>query len=200
VSGDAKFGWAPLEQTAVHVDVLSMKSRYMWVVGLCVVLTGCSPGSFDFSMIQYMIEVSPIALDGEQIMVTEGQIECGVQSELWDRQQLGPNRAVARLNQPGRDLHFGDDVVMGEVGMHSPYVQVRGTFQLRMSDFGNVRADGEKFKLVDVRVGVEIPQTCFQSPLPQLMAVRRGRFTQDAMPTFRFRLEGNSWVFDRIQH
>jgi hypothetical protein len=151
-------------------------------------------------MVQYLIEVHTIPLDGEQIMVTESQIECGVQSELWDVQQLGPGRAVARLNQPGRNLLFGDDVVIGESGMHSPYAQIRGTFQLRLIDFGNVRADGEKFKLVDAKVGVEIPHSCFQSPLPQLMAVRRGRFTQDAIPTFRFRLDGSNWVFDRIQH
>ena len=177
-----------------------MKSKYAWALGLCLLLTGCSPGSFDYSMVQYMLEVNPISLDGEQMMITDGQIQCGVQSELWDLQQLGPGRAIARLNQPARDLHFGDDVVIGEAGMHSAYAQLRGTFQLRMLDFGNVRADGERFKLVDAKIGVEIPHSCFQSPLPQLMAVRRGRFTQDALPTFRFRMDGNNWLYDRIQH
>jgi hypothetical protein len=176
-----------------------MKSRYAWALGFCLLLTGCSPGFFDFGMVQNMIEMAPISLDGEQVMLTEGQIDCGVQSELWDVQTLGPGRAVARLNQLARNLHFGDDVVMGEPGMHTPYAQIRGTFQLRMLDFANVRDDGDKFKLVDVKVGVEIAHSCFQT-LPQLMAVRRGRFTQDALPTFRFRVDGNNWSFDRIQH
>jgi hypothetical protein len=178
-----------------------MKSRYAWALGLCLLLTGCSPGFFDFGMVQNMIESSQISLDGEQVMLTEAQIECGVQAELWDVQQLGPGRSIARLNQPGKNLHLGDDVVMGEPGMHTPYVQVRGSFQLHMLDFSNVRDDGEKFKLVDVKIGVDIPHSCFVSPLPQLMAVRRGRFTQDALPTFRFRSDSNNnWVFDRIQH
>jgi hypothetical protein len=52
---------------------------------------------------------------------------------------------------------------------------------------------------VDVKVGVELANTCFQSPLP-LMAVRRGRFTQDVLPTLRVKLVGKDWIFDRFQH
>lgn len=174
-------------------------------VPLCLVLTlsllaaGCSSGGFDFSKVQYLLEVNPLPLDGEQVMMTTDQLDCGVQSDLWDITQLGPNRAVARLNQAARDLHFGDDVIIGEPGMRSPYAQIRGTFQLRVLDLGTVRDEGEKIKLADVKIGVEIPHPCFRDPLPQLMAVRRGRFTQDAMPTFRFRNESD-WIYDRVQH
>jgi hypothetical protein len=208
-------GLQALKQTAPRADVLSMKSKYArgrgyshplcllaplcLVLGLALILSGCNPGSFDFSKVQYMVEINPISLDGEQVMLTESHIQCGVQSELWDVTQLGPNRAVARLNQAARDLHFGDDVIIGEPGTHTPYVQIRGTFQLRVLDLGSVREEGEKVKLADVKIGVEIPHPCFRDQLPQLMAVRRGRFTQDALPTFRFRND-NDWAYDRVQH
>jgi hypothetical protein len=164
-----------------------------------LLLTGCAAGNFDYGTIQNLIEVSPIELDGEQVIINESQLECGSQAELWDVQQLGVGRAIGHLNQGARDLHFSDDIVIGEPGMRSPYAQIRGTFQLRMADFTNVRPDGDNFKLVDVKVGVELANTCFQSPLP-LMAVRRGRFTQDVLPTLRVKLVGKDWIFDRFQH
>jgi hypothetical protein len=169
------------------------------LLALSLILSGCSPNNFDFGKVQYMVELNPVSLDGEQVMLTDGHIQCGVQSELWDVTQLGPTRAVARLTQAGRNLHFGDDVVIGEPGTHTPYVQIRGTFQLRVQDVGTVRDESEKIKLVDVKIGVEIPHPCFHDPLPQLMAVRRGRFTQDALPTFRFRNDSD-WAYDRVQH
>jgi hypothetical protein len=146
-----------------------------------------------------MVESSPVALDGEQVMLTDGQLQCGVQSDLWEITQLGANHMVGKLTQAARDLHFGDDVVIGEPGMHTPYVQVRGTLQMRLMEVGAIHDDGDKAKVVELRVGVEIPHPCFQTPLPQLMAVRHGRFTQDALPTFRFRMD-NTWALDRVQH
>ena len=169
------------------------------VLPLGLMLAGCSSSGFDYGRVENLIQSSPISLDGEEVMLTDSQVQCGVQSDLWDLTQLGSNRAVGRLNQAGRDLHFGDDVVIGEEGMHYPYVQIRGTFQLHLLDLGSVRDEGEKVKLVDAKIGVEIPHPCFHDQPPLLMAVRRGRFTQDALPTFRFRMS-DDWAFDRVQH
>jgi hypothetical protein len=162
-------------------------------------LVGCTQGDFDFGKVQSMVEGSLVSLDGEQVMLTDGQVQCGAQSDLWDITQIGSNHSVGKLNQAARDLHFGDDVIIGETGMHGPYVQIRGTLQMRLLDVGPIRDDGEKSKLVDLKIGIEIPHPCFQNPLPQLMGVRRGRFSQDALPTFRFRMESN-WALDRVQH
>jgi hypothetical protein len=194
-----------LEQTASGADVLSMNSKYAWVLGSCLLLSclllaGCTLGNFDYGLVQSVIESNLVSLDGEQVMLNDNMIMCGVQSELWDVTQLDRNRAVARLSQAARDLHFGDDVVIGEPGMRAPYIQVRGTYQLRLLDMGSVRDDGQNFKLADLKIGVEIPHPCFRDTLPQLMAVRRGRFTQDALPTFRFRTDGSAWFLDRLQH
>jgi hypothetical protein len=187
-----------------------MNSRYAWALGvgpiplcllagICLLSTGCTPGDFDFGKVQNMVQINPVSLDGEQVMLTEGMVQCGVQNDLWTITQLDRTKQVGKLTQAARDLHFGDDVVIGDPAMHTPYVQVRGNLQLRLIDVGSVRDDGDKHKLVDLKVGVEIPHDCFKDPLPQLMAVRHGQFTQDALPTFRFRME-DSWVLDRVQH
>jgi len=181
-----------------------MKSRCTWAASasllpLCLMFGGCSSGGFDDSKVRYMLESVQLPMDGEQVMISDAQVQCGVQSDLWDLTQLGPNRAIGKLTRAATDLHFGDDVVIGEQGMHQPYVQIRGTFQLHVLDVGSIRDEGEKFKLADVKVGVDIPHPCFRDSFPQLMAIRRGRFTQDALPTFRFRLDDN-WSFDRVQH
>jgi len=187
-----------------------MKSKYAWALGhglpplclllaLLVLLAGCSTGDFDYGKVQAMVEAVPVSLDGEEVMLTDTQLQCGVTSDLWDITQLGANHSVGKLTQAGRDLHFGDDVVIGEAGTHTPYVQIRGTFQMRLLDMGSIRDDGEKSKLVDLKIGVEIPHMCFQNPLPQLMGVRRGHFNQDVLPTFRFHME-NNWALDRVQH
>ena len=185
-------------------DVLGMKFKYAWATGscllsACLLLAGCEQGPFDFPNVQSMIESNPVSLDGEQVMLTEGQVQCGVQADLWDVVSMGPSRAVGRLLPAGRNLHFGDDIVIGEPGTHLPYVQIRGTLQMRLIELGMVHDESEKAKSVEVRLGVEIPHPCFQNPLPQLMAVRRGRFTEDALPMIRFRME-NNWTYDRLLH
>jgi hypothetical protein len=162
-------------------------------------MPACSSDSFGYGLVQSMLESNPVSLDGEQVMLTDNQVQCGVQADLWDVTQLSTTRAIARLNQGGRDLNFGDDVIIGEPGTRMSYVQIRGSFKLHMVDLGDIRDDGQKFKLADVKVAVEIPHSCFHDPMPQLMAVRRGKFTQEAYPTFRFRMD-SAWVYDRVQH
>jgi hypothetical protein len=145
---------------------------------------------------------APIHLDAEQVSLTYGQVECGVQYDLWDppttAQQQG-DRTTARLEQAGRDLHFDDDVVMTETGYHSPYAQVRGDFMLQLADGPSIRDDGSDGRLVEGKLLVVIPQTCFPDPVP-VMGVRKGKFTQDSLPVMQFRLLQDGWHFTKLIH
>ena len=141
----------------------------------------------------------PMHIDAEPVSLTGAQVECGVQNDLWDPPVPVGERTIAHLNDRGRQLKFDDDVVVNESGYRSPYVQVRGDFKLNLPDGPSIRADGADARLVDGRLGVVIQHTCFPEPLP-LMGVRKGRFTQDTMPTMRFRLEGDGWHFDKFVH
>jgi hypothetical protein len=170
--------------------------RFLFVLSLVVILTGCSSGPFDEGKVRYLLEFQPHPLDGEQVALNPGQVDCGVTNELWETVTLGPERAVERLTQKARDLKFDDDIQVGELRL--PYAQVRGSFTLQMLEVANIRDVDPKTKEVDAKVGVRMNHACFGAP-PVLMGVRHGRFTQDAVPRFRFRLESD-WVYDGILH
>ena len=172
-------------------------SRIACVACLCLALAGCSNGPFDDSRIRYLLENATIPLNGEQVMLTQQQLECGIQSELWEMQPLSPGRDVGRLLPRGRELKFDDDVQVGE--MKNPYTQLRGDFAVQLFDVQTVRDEGPKTKLVDAKVGVRIDHTCFANPLV-LMGVRHGKFTQEFLPRFEFRQVGDDWQYDSIAH
>ncbi len=172
------------------------------IAGLALFLANCGWGPFNEGRCANAIAANPIRLDGEQVMLNNSQIDCGVQAELWDApQQLGLHRTVAHLAQAGRSLKFDDDVAVLEPGQSKPYVQVRGEFPVQVLEIINIR-DGEdqNEKVVEVRLGVLVSHSCFPQPLP-LMGVRKGKFTHEINPILRLRMQSNnSWVVDRVMH
>jgi hypothetical protein len=146
---------------------------------------------------------TPIHLDAEQVSLTSGQLECGAQNDLWD--QPGPilpganQRSVARLLDAGRALHFDDDVVVTEPGYRQPYVQIRGDFMLQLADGPTIKDEGSDGRLVEGKLLVIIPHMCFPDPLP-ILGVRKGRFSQDALPVLEFRLLNDGWHFSKLVH
>jgi hypothetical protein len=166
------------------------------IVCLCLALAGCSNGPFDESRVRYLLETNPITLNGEQVILTQNQLECGVQTELWEYQSRG-DHSVARLLPHGRELKFDDDVQIGEARF--PYIQVRGDFNLQLLEVQTIRDESAKVKLVDAKVGVRFDHTCFPNSLP-LMGVRYGKFTQGFLPRFEFHMINEDWQYDSISH
>ena len=177
------------------------RNRSTWVGLLpCLILAGCGGSEFSGGKIQYRLETEPIQLDGEQVMMNRGQVDCGVTRELWDLQELGKeDRQVAHLTDAARALGFSDDIQIGEPGFINPYAQIRGKFMVTLLDMGSVKDEGPRFKLVETKLGIKIDHECFANPLPVLMGVRHGKFTQTAYATVRFRLDDN-WYYDQIVH
>ena len=175
-------------------------SHYV-LLGIAAVLTGCgSSGDFDGGKAKAILETKPVNLDGEQVSLGPGQLDCGAQSDLWQPpNQVSTDRTSARLNQPARDLKFNDDVMV-EAAYHSPYVQVRGEFNLQVDDVTNVRDGAEQgTKLVEAKAGVKIQHSCFQTPLP-IMGVKKGNFRDDVLPIFLFRQYDDGWRVEKLVH
>jgi hypothetical protein len=168
------------------------------MIGVSLLTAGCAEGPFDANKVRSVLEAQPVQLDGEQVTIAHETINCGEKNDLWIMTSLG-NRSVARLTQAARDLQIDDDIHLGDPGFPLPYAQLRGRFRLRVLNVGEIRDDGEFVRLVDVRVGVVINHPCFENQAPQLMAVRRGNFTQEDLPTFRFRKDGD-WMYDQLLH
>jgi hypothetical protein len=161
--------------------------------------TGCVQKEFQDVKAQSIIAGSPIHLDAEQVSLNLTQFECGVQYDLWDPPGAAAGeRTSARLEQAGRELHFDDDVVVSEKGFHTPYVQVRGDFMMQLAAT-SVRDDGPDGRLVEGKLFVTIPHMCFSDPLP-VLGVRKGAFTQDALPVLQFRLLQDGWHFTKLIH
>ncbi|MCU1335159.1 MAG: hypothetical protein JWO19_740 [Bryobacterales bacterium] len=165
-------------------------------ISVCFILAGCGSGGFDPNG---GLESRPLRLDGEQVMLEPGQLECGAREDLWIVGPVSDGRAVARLTQKGRDLQFNDDVQIGEPGIIVPYVQVRGSFSLKVLQMGSIRDEDAFTKLADAKVGVKIDHSCFQNNLPVLMGIRHGHFDQSTNPVFRFKLDGE-WLMDQVIH
>lgn len=171
------------------------------VVALSVACCSCggTKQDFDAGKAKALLEAAPVNLDGEQVTLTQGQLECGVKQELWEQpMQFSPERSTARLDQKGRDLKFGDDVVIEPNRL--PYVQVRGPVSLQVDDVSNIR-NGEQggTKLVDAKAGVKLSHSCFANALP-IMGVRKGNFQPDVLPTFQFSLHDDGWHVDSLVH
>lgn len=168
------------------------------LTGFAVLSTGCGPSDFNYGKVKNIIEGSPIKIDAEYVMLTQDQMTCGVQEELWDPPVASSgHRSIARLTQKGRDLKFSDDVSIGE--LRNPFVQIRGDFNLIVAEITSDR-DGPQpnTRLVETKIGVAFPNTCFPQPLP-IMGVRKGNFTQDYSPILFFRYN-NGWQVESLQH
>ncbi len=171
------------------------------VASLALFSAGCGQGDFNYGKVGHLVEGAPIRLDAEYVILSQGQVECGVQEDLWDQppplKGVPGERAIARLTDKGRALKFSDDVVIGE--LRHPYAQVRGDFSLHAIDIQSDR-DGPDpgTKLVNIQIGVQIDHTCFPNPL-YMMGVRKGNFSQDNVPVLKFRYD-NGWEFEKFVH
>ncbi len=160
---------------------------------LSLVCIGCGSDNFNVTI----LEAAPIKIDAEYVTLTPVQLQCGTQEELWEAPVQSGDRSTARLMPKGRDLKLADDVSIGDLRL--PYVQIRGEFPLKNIELVNIKDGPEKeTKLLEMKVGVVIPHTCFSAPLP-MMGVRRGKFTQDAAPIFFFRYN-NGWQMEKLVH
>jgi hypothetical protein len=170
----------------------------MVVVGASLITLACN--DLNASKTASIIERNPVKLDAEQVMLTQVQVDCGIQAELW-LPATDPNqgRSVCPLLPKGKALKFDDDVVVLENGYHSPYVQIRGAFPVAVADITNTTNGPEKdTMLVEAKVGVRIGHPCFQNPLP-VMGLRKGQFTQDYSPVILLRLD-DGWQLDKFVH
>ena len=67
---------------------------------------------------------------------------------------LGEGRALGRLTKKGRDLQFSDDVQIGDPAVGAPYVQIHGTFPVRVFQIDSVRDEDAYTKLAEVKLTV----------------------------------------------
>lgn len=181
-------------RTAIHPCVLAALSA-------CLLLAGCANKSdFDGGGARDILQSNPVNLDGEQVTITPAQLDCGVQSDLWEAPaQVSGDRTTARLTSQGRELNFSDDPAI-EPDFHQPYGQIRGAFSLDVSDVSNIRTgETADTKLVDAKAGIKLQHACFPNSLP-LMGVKKGKFREDAPLTFLFRLKDDGWHFEKVVH
>jgi len=173
------------------------------VVCLAAVLSACKPSTdFNEDIARGSIEFGKMKLEGEQVTLTDSQIQCGVQSELWDPPTtLSTDHTSSHLTSKARDLKFNDDVIIRDPGSRVAYVQIRGEFPLQTDSIVSMK-DGEdsNSKLVEARVSVKIDNPCFQSPLP-MMGVRHGNFSPDSPVVFHMHFDENvGWRVDKLVH
>ena len=171
------------------------------VFGLCLVSAACGGKTdFDEGAAKDILESKAVNLEGEQVTITPMQLDCGVQSELWDAPaQVSQDRTTAKLTAKGRELNFSDDPSI-ESHFHQPYAQVRGAFSLEVEQVSGVR-DGETdgTKLVDAKAGIKLQNACFPSALP-IMGVKHGDFREDTPVSFLFRKSEDGWRLEKLVH
>jgi hypothetical protein len=169
---------------------------------LAIVLAGCRPSSdFNEDVARSAIEKAPLKLEGEQVVLTDAQIQCGVQAEYWDPPLApSPDHSTAHLTPKGMSLKFNDEVIIQDPSTRVPYVQVRGDFPLQVDTVTSVK-DGEdsSTKLAEAKVGVKIEDACFPNPLP-LMGVRHGNFSPDSPVVFHLHFDDSGWHVDKVVH
>jgi hypothetical protein len=171
------------------------------VFGLCLAAVACGDkNQFDGGVAKSILESNPVNLDGEQVTITQMQLDCGVQSELWEAPtQVSQDRTTAQLTPQGRELNFSDNPAV-EPNFRQPYAQVRGAFSLDVGDVSGVR-DGptEGTKLVDAKAGIKLQHACFATSLP-IMGVKHGVFHEDTPVSFSFRQSDDGWHLDKLVH
>lgn len=167
---------------------------------LCGICTGCFPNDFDETKMRGTTESSPVQLDSEQVTLTQAQVDCGVDRELWDTPVQVSDRSVAHLRQSARDLGFSDDVSLYEPGYNLPYAQMRGKFMLRVEALIETKdGPGEGYKTSVAQVRVKVPNDCFGGDLP-IMGIRKGQFNQNLPVTLVFALGDKGWYVDHFVH
>jgi hypothetical protein len=180
-------------------------SRGALVAALCLaaLAIACKPSS-DFSddIARGAIEARPLTLEGEQVTLSDSQIQCGLQNEYWDPQVIAsPDHSTSHLTPKGRELKFNDDLIIHDPSSRVPFIQVRGDFPLSVESVASIKdAEDKNNKLVEARTGIKIDNPCFQNPLP-LMGVKHGNFNANTPVTFHVHFDENSgWLADKIIH
>ena len=142
----------------------------------------------------------PFNLESEEVSLTNAQVGCGVENELWYPPEDVPGRAVARLTQKARDLNFTDDVSINEGGYSQPHAQMRGKVALAATQVLSI-ADGKEqgTKIVQAQIQVMVAHPCFATPLP-IMGFRRSRPTQGLAPTAEFDYTNDGWRLEKFIH
>jgi hypothetical protein len=190
-----------LESKAFAIKTLAAVAGAFAATAGALILTGCgNNGDLDLGKVKALVEQEPVQLDSEQVSMSDAQLNCGVEQGLWDAPSDQGPRALARLEQKGRDLQFSDDVAVHEPGFPNPYTQVRGKLPLRVQSIGAV-ADGPDpdTKLVEAKVGAVISNSCFGTPL-WIMGVRKGKFSEENLAVLQFERDGKEWHFVKVVH
>lgn len=162
-----------------------------------LICAGCGSKEFNEGVAQQRVMDDPVKLDGEQVVLTERQIDCGVKNDLWEAPAQSGDHKTAHLLPKGQELKFYGDVTVDDSAMGS-YAQVRGDFKLELMA-SEIKDLENGVKMVTGKAGAVISHTCFPSSLP-VMGVRKGQFAPDAPMQLRFVLDGSTWRFDRIEH
>jgi hypothetical protein len=166
--------------------------------------TGCVQKEFQQEKAMNLLAAAPVHLDAEQVMLSSQQVECGAQNDLWEQPSASNTpgaleHSFARLLPAGKALHFDDDVIVSEPGYHQPYVQIRGDFMLQLAEGPSIRNEGSDGRLVEGKLLVNIPHMCFSDGLP-VLGVRKGKFSEDALPVMEYSLENDGWHFKKLVH
>jgi hypothetical protein len=186
--------WAHLKPEGKSADEVSMRALLVGVsAAFCLTLVGCGDGEFNPAK---ALAAGPRQLDGEQVVLTQAQLECGATEELWNMETQG-DRSSGRLTAKGQALGFSDDIRVNE--QRNPYVQIRGSFPLSVSGIAAVRDEDPQTKVVEAKVGVVVDHACFHAPLP-MMGIRKGNFAQTAPARFQFALRSDYWEYERLLH
>src|SRR5262249_34200410 len=142
---------------------------------------GCQSTDFNDVKTKGMIEMFPVRLDGEQVVVSQATIDCGVKYELWEPlTEVSGARTTARLLGPARDLKLSDDIAY-ESGHRQAFVQVNGEFPLQVDEITSTRDEDKETKIVEGKIGIKIAHGCFPVPLP-IMGVKHGNFSEEVLP------------------
>ena len=143
-----------------------------------------------------------MTLEGEQVVLDDSAIQCGVRSELWDPPTtLSADHTTAHLTSKARDLKFNDDVIIHDPGSRVAYVQIRGEFPLLADSIVSIKNGEDKnAKLVEAKVSIKIDDACFPNPLP-MMGVRHGNFSSDSPVALHIHFdETGGWRVDKLIH
>jgi hypothetical protein len=181
-----------------------MTSRAALVAALCfsILLFGCKASSeFNEDVARGAIGSVPMKLEGEQVTLTDSQIQCGLQAEFWDPPTItSADHSSAHLTSKARDLKFNDDLIIHDPSSRVPFVQVRGDFPLQVESITAIKnAEDKSTKLVEAKVGIKIDNACFPSPLP-LMGVRHGNFSAESPVVFHLHFDDSGWHVDKLVH
>ena len=167
---------------------------------LCVFTASCAaPNAFDEDIARAVAASHPVQLDSEQVSMNTGQLACGANNDLWEAPIQGGDRSISRLEPKGRALNFSDDVSSDEPAFPNPYTQVRGTFSLQMDRVFFIKDEDKDTKIVQARVGIKVPHSCFTSPL-MIMGLRKGAYADDQPVTLEYQFDGYVWTVSKIVH